>query len=410
MDLNRKVLPVIIIASLVAGFAGGIFYSRGHATGAPESVTQKLVNQDAGKVQNVDFSEFWSVWKLLQQKYVDQGKLDVQKMTYGAIQGMVAAVGDPYTVFFEPETSKKFQEEIAGAFGGVGMELGSKNNVLTVIAPIKDTPAFRAGIKAGDRILKVDTKITSGLSVDEAVNLIRGKPGTKVTLTIAPADNNTTKDVTLTRETIKVPAVDWKIIEKDGKRVAYIQIYEFSQNVDSDFKKASDEILKSNITGIIIDLRNNPGGLLDSAINLAGYFVDKGKLVVSEGFGSGAKNDFKSDGIAQLKKYPTILLVNGGSASASEILAGALHDNNQIRLVGEKTFGKGSVQELESLPDGASLKVTIAKWYTPAGINISLQGIQPDIKVEMSDKEKEAFLVGDPTKDPQLQKALDVLK
>ena len=330
-------------------------------------------------------------------------------MVYGAIQGMVNAIGDPYTMFFEPDTSKKFQEEIAGAFGGVGMELGFKNDTLTVIAPIKDTPAFKAGIKSGDRIVKIDGNSTAGMTVDEAVSKIRGKPGTKVTLTIAPPANGTIRDITLTREIIKVPAVDWKIIEHDGKNTAYIQIYTFSQNVDSDFKKASDEILKSNTDSIILDLRNNPGGLLDSAINLAGYFVDKGQLVVSEVFGDGTKNDFKADGASQLAKYPILVLVNGGSASASEILAGALHDNKQIHLIREKTFGKGSVQQLEELAGGASLKITVAKWYTPAGINISVAGINPDIKVELSDKDKESLIIGDPTKDPQLQKALDIL-
>lgn len=405
---NKRFLPVLLIITLAAGFAGGVFYSRKQEASIP--VIQKLTNQDVGKIKNVDFSEFWSVWQTLQDKYVDQGKLDIQKMTYGAIQGMVNAIGDPYTVFFEPDTSKKFQEEIAGTFGGVGMELGSKNNVLTVIAPIKDTPAFKAGIKAGDRIVKIDGTTTTGMAIDEAVSKIRGRPGTKVTITIAPADNNTTRDVTMTRETIKVPAVDWKIIDHDGKHTAYIQVYEFSQNVDTDFKKASDEILKSNADSIIIDLRNNPGGLLDSSINLAGYFVDKGQLVVSEVFGDGAKNDFKADGAAQLQKYPTVILVNSGSASASEILAGALHDDLKTKLVGEKTFGKGSVQELEDLSGGASLKITVAKWYTPAGINISLKGIEPDIKVELSDDQKKDLTVGDPTKDPQLQKALDILK
>ncbi|OGN34844.1 MAG: hypothetical protein A3I39_03295 [Candidatus Yanofskybacteria bacterium RIFCSPLOWO2_02_FULL_47_9b] len=404
---NKKLLPVLITIALVAGFAGGVFYSRPKL--ADEVIVQKLINQDTGKIQNVDFSEFWKVWKLLEEKYVDQGKLDTQQMVYGAIQGMVNAIGDPYTMFFEPDTSKKFQEEIAGAFGGVGMELGFKNDTLTVIAPIKDTPAFKAGIKSGDRIVKIDGNSTAGMTVDEAVSKIRGKPGTKVTLTIAPPANGTIRDITLTREIIKVPAVDWKIIEHDGKNTAYIQIYTFSQNVDSDFKKASDEILKSNTDSIILDLRNNPGGLLDSAINLAGYFVDKGQLVVSEVFGDGTKNDFKADGASQLAKYPILVLVNGGSASASEILAGALHDNKQIHLIGEKTFGKGSVQQLEELAGGASLKITVAKWYTPAGINISVAGINPDIKVELSDKDKESLIIGDPTKDPQLQKALDIL-
>src|SRR3989344_7252991 len=334
-------------------------------------------------------------------------------MVYGAIDGMVDAVGDPYTVFFEPSTNKKFQEEISGAFGGVGMELGLKNNIITVIAPIKDTPAARAGIKAGEWIMKIDAKSTAGMLLEEAVTLIRGRPGTRVTLTIAPPDNGDTRDITLTREIIKVPAVDWKMLESPptggAQNIAYVQIYGFTQNVEADFKKASEEILESDPDSLIIDLRNNPGGLLDSAINLAGYFVDSGKLVVSEVFGNGAKNDFTSDGQSQLKKYPAVILVNNGSASASEILAGALHDNNRTRIVGEKTFGKGSVPELENLSNGASLKITVARWFTPAGVNISESGITPDVKVELSDKEKEELTIGDPAKDPQLQKAVDIL-
>lgn len=406
---DKKLLPIIIIVTLALGFGGGMLYSNIHASNSVP-VVQKLVNQDTGQVQNVDFSEFWKVWNILADKYVDQSKLDVQKMVYGAISGMVNAIGDPYTVFFEPATSKQFQEQIAGAFGGVGLEIDSKNSIVTVIAPVKDTPASRAGVLPGDRIVKIDGKVTSGMSVDQAVSLIRGKVGTKVTLTIAPAGNNTTHDVTLTRETIKVPSIEWKIVDANGKHTAYIQIYEFTQNLDADFKKAAGEILKSNADNIVIDLRSNPGGLLDTAIDLAGYFVDKGQIVVSEGFGNGTRSDFKADGNASLGKYPTVILVNGGSASASEILAGALHDDKHIKLVGEKTFGKGVVQELEDLDAGASLKVTIARWYTPAGVNISLKGIDPDVAVTLTDDDKKNFAVGDPAKDPQLKKALDVLK
>ncbi len=403
----KKFLPIIIIASLIIGFGSGFEFSQFHQSKAAS--VQALINQDAGNVQNVDFSEFWKAWDILQSKYVDKSKLDLQKMVYGAITGMVNSLGDPYTVFFEPETSQKFQEQISGSFGGVGIELDEKDGVLVVVAPIKDSPAQKAGIVTGDKIVKVDGKDTAGMAVDEAVNTIRGKIGTKVTLTILSADGKS-HDVSITRDAIKVPAVDWKMIDYNGKHIAYMQLYSFSENIDSEFKAAADEILKSNADGLIVDVRGNPGGLLDSAINLAGWFVDNGQLVVSEVFGNGTRNDFKADGKSQLKKYPTVMLVNGGSASASEILAGALHDDQHIRLIGEKTFGKGSVQELENLDNGASLKVTIAKWYTPGGVNISAQGIEPDIKVELTDDQKKNFIVGDPDKDPQLKRALDALR
>ena len=411
--IKRILLPLTIITCLVLGFGGGILYTNKN-TPTVASI-QQLVNQDAGKVQNVDFSLFWKVWSELSAKYVDKSKLDTQKMVYGAIEGMVDSVGDPYTVFFEPVKAKQFAQEISGAFGGVGMEIGVKNEILTVVAPLPDTPAAKAGILAGDKILKINGTSTQGLSAEEAVSTIRGKVGTKVTITLSSTADKV-RDVTMTRETIKVPTVVWKMISNPAaagsKNIAYIQAYQFNENINSQFKKAVDEIEKSNpkADGIVLDLRNNPGGLLDSAINLAGYFIQKGQLVVSEIFGDGTKNNFTSEGNAILAKYRTVILVNGGSASASEILAGALHDNLKLKLIGEKTFGKGSVQELANLDNGASLKVTVARWFTPAGINISEKGIEPDIKVELTEDQKKNIIFGDISVDPQLQKVLDTLK
>jgi len=402
-------LPLVVIICLIVGFGSGILYTNKNT--ASTATIQQLVNQDTGKIQNVDFSLFWKVWNDLSAKYVDKSKLDTQKMVYGAIEGMVDAVGDPYTVFFEPTKAKQFAQEISGAFGGVGMEITVKNDILTVVAPLPDTPAAKAGILAGDKILKVTNTPTQGLSAEEAVGLIRGKVGTKVTLTISGSDDKS-KDITLTRETIKVPTVVWKMINSDNKNIAYIQAYQFNENINGQFKKAVDEIEKSNpkADGIILDLRNNPGGLLDSAINIAGYFVAKGQPVVSEVFGDGTVNKFTSDGNAILAKYRVVILVNGGSASASEILAGALHDNLRLKLIGEKTFGKGVVQELLNLDAGASLKVTVARWFTPAGTNISEKGIEPDIKVELTDDQKKNIIFGDLSVDPQLQKALEYVR
>ena len=411
MIRTRQILILSIVVSLALGFAGG-FWLRDTNTTNPLSVVKNLINKDQEKPENVDFSLFWKVYNDLNAKYVDKGKVDPQKILYGAISGLVNSVGDPYTVFFEPVTSKKFQEEISGSFGGIGIEIGKRNNILTVISPIKDTPAFKAGIKAGDKILKIDTKPTANLAIEEAVNMIRGKKGTKVTLTIQ-TETNPTRDVELIRDAIKIPTIEWKLIEQGNKKIAYMQIYSFNQTVDSEFKKASEEILKSGATGFIVDLRNNPGGLLDSAINLAGWFLDKNKVVVNEAFGNGTKNEFRSDGNAALKQYPTVVLMNGGSASASEILAGALHDNRNIKIVGEKSFGKGSVQELQNYGDGSSLKVTIAKWLTPNGISISEKGIEADIEVKFKEedlKEEGKIEIGTPGKDAQLDKAIEVLK
>jgi carboxyl-terminal processing protease len=405
-SFNRKIVTLAVVLSLVTGFAGGFAFQKHNDSVSLSGGIKELANRDSNKV---DFELFWNVWDSLQAKYVDKSKIDTQKMVYGAISGMVNATGDPYTVFFEPQVSKKFQEEISGAFGGVGMEIGKRNDILTVISPIKNTPASRAGIKAGDKILKIDAKSTADMSVDEAVNLIRGTRGTKVTITLATGAENTIREVILTRETIKIPAVTWKLI---NDHVAYMEISAFNQNVDSEFKKAAQEIIKSKADRLIIDLRNNPGGLLDSAVNLAGWFLDKNSIVTVEDMGNGNRNEFRSSGDGSLKPYQTIFLVNGGSASASEILAGAVHDNRGIKLVGEKTFGKGSVQELVKFDDGSSLKVTIAKWLTPNGISISEKGIEADVEVKIDPKliEKNGILFGELGKDPQLDKALEILK
>lgn len=403
----RKFFVIAVILSLGLGFGGGIWFTKLESAGSLP-IIREIVNQNAGQPKEVDFGLFWEVWNAMHQKYVDPSKLDMQKMLYGAIEGMVNSVGDPYTVFFEPPVSKKFQEEISGAFGGVGIEIGERDGIVTVIAPIKDSPAFKAGIIAGDKVVKVDSNSTAGLSIEEVVNMIRGKKGTKVLLTIARTGEDKTRDFELTRDTIKIPSLKWEML--DGN-IAYLQLYTFNQNIDSEFEEASREILNSSATRLILDLRNNPGGLLESAINLAGWFLDPNQIVTMEEFKDGTREQFKSQGNGALKIYPTIILMNGGSASASEILAGALHDNKNIQIVGEKSFGKGSVQELEKFANGSSLKVTIAKWLTPNGRSITDLGIEPNVEVKLPEKPEPGTLeFGKVGKDPQLDKAIDLLK
>ena len=390
-----------IIAVLIVGtsFAGGFyFHQRLSKTYVP---IKEVINRELGQPQGIDFSLFWKTWDLIQSRYVDQDKVKAQDLVYGAIDGMVKAVGDPYTVFFKPEESENFAQEINGTFGGIGIEIGLRNNILTVISPIKGTPAEKAGLLAGDKIIKIGEKSTEGLRVDEAVNIIRGPKGTPVRLTINRENSSSPKEVTIIRDTIKIPTVSWKLL--DGK-TAYIQLFVFNRNVDDDFKKVAKEIVNSKADRIILDLRNNPGGLLDSSVNIASYFLNSDQLVIQEKYANGKNDEVRTSNNGQLKNYPLVIITNKGSASASEILAGAIKDNRGITIIGEKSFGKGVVQEVSELPGRASVKITIAKWFTPKGTSINDNGIDPDIIIERTEADIDA------KRDPQLDKALEIVK
>jgi len=352
--------------------------------------------------EEIDFSLFWEAYHKLQEKFVDKEKFDIQKMIYGAISGMVKSLGDPYTVFFPPEETKRFEEDVKGRFEGVGMEIGIRKGQLQVIAPLEGTPAQRAGLRAGDKILKIDEKSTVDMTIEEAVNLIRGPKGTEVTLTIFREEWEKTKEIKIVRDMIEIPSLKWEL--KDDN-IAYLKLYHFTEKASFDFKLAAIEILASPAKRIILDLRNNPGGYLEIAQDISGWFLKRGQIVVIEDFGPGKeKKEYKTKGNEQLLSYPVVILINQGSASGSEILAGALRDNRGIILIGEKSFGKGSVQELEKLKEGSSLKITVAKWLTPNGELITDKGLEPDIKVEMTEEDFEEG------RDPQLDKAIEVIK
>jgi len=352
--------------------------------------------------EDIDFSLFWEAYHKLQEKFVDPQKFDIQKIIYGAISGMVKSLDDPYTLFFPPDETKRFNEDVSGAFEGVGMEVGIRKGQLEVISPLEGTPAQKAGLRAGDKIIKINDTLTADLTVEQAVNLIRGPKGTEVTLTVFREEWEETKEIKLTRDVISVPSLKWELKEGD---IAYIELYQFSEKANYDFQVAAVEILNSKAQKIILDLRNNPGGYLEVAQEISGWFLEKDKMVVIEDFGNGKeKIEYKANGNAKLSQYPIVILINQGSASASEILAGALKDNRGILLIGEKSFGKGSVQELENLRGGSSLKITVAKWLTPKGKLITDVGLEPDIKVEMTDKDYEE------NKDPQLDKAIEAVK
>lgn len=392
MSIQRKIFYIFIAVALIAGGVFGGFV-----------VGKNQVPVNVCKPENLDFSLFWNAYNELQSHYVNPEKIDTQKIIYGAISGMTKSVGDPYTAFFDPQDAKMFQQNLEGSFDGIGAEVGLKKEQLTVIAPLKGTPGEKAGLKAGDMIISIDGKSTTDMSVEAAVSLIRGKKGTSVTLSIFRDGFTKPKDITIVRDTIKVDSVNWEL--KDGN-VAYIQIHQFDQSLSNDFRKIALDILKSPAQKIVLDLRNNPGGYLEVSQNIAGWFLDEGQVVTIEDFGKDKKPQiYKTAGNSSLKNYPMVILMNKGSASASEILAGSLRDNRGVQLIGEKSFGKGSVQEVVSLQDGASfLKVTIAKWLTPRGNSISEIGLTPDVKVEISEDDLKS------QKDPQLQKALEIIR
>jgi len=404
---NRKVfkksLTLFFIIALIFG-SYAIGFSRGK--NADMGITKNTVLEQAflenkTSTSGVDFSLFWKVWDTVKEKHINRNELDAQKMVYGAITGMLKATGDPYTSFFDPEANKAFSQDLGGSFEGIGAELGTKDNLLTVIAPLDGSPAQRAGLRAGDKILKIGDKIIADMTIDEAVSLIRGKKGTEVKLTILPNSQKETKEISIIRDTIEVKSVKLDFKDTD---IAHIEITKFGENTDREFDVALKTILARNTKGIILDLRNNPGGLLDRAVTIASRMIPRGKVVVSEEDATGRKENFSTEGGDTLSNIPLVVLINEGSASASEILAGALKDDQNITLIGEKSFGKGTVQELISLPQGSSVKVTIAKWLTPNGDYIMEKGINPDVEVKMTadDYKNE--------KDPQLDKALEVLK
>ena len=387
---------VAIGTGIFAIFVTGFLVGNGMSTKAEAS----LVNYDS--------ELFKSVRMQLDNKFVfwksSSTLPTAQELEYGVIRGYVDSFKDPYTVFFPPKEAKSFAENVKGSFGGVGMTVGMKEGNIVVIAPLKDSPAMKAGIKAGDIITAVDKKSVIGMTSEEAVTYIRGELDTPVTITVLHADAKATNDITIVRKEIKIPTID---TEKKGG-VFVLRLYNFSAESPDLFRNAMNDFIQSGLSKLVIDLRGNPGGYLEAAVNMASYFLRDGQVVVSEKQGK-AENQInhRSTGIIGIPGgITTVVLVDGGSASASEILAGALKDHGIAKIVGTKTFGKGSVQELINLDGGASLKVTIAKWFTPNGVNISEHGITPDFEVQATTtlKMKDGTI-----RDVQLEKAIEVL-
>lgn len=374
---------------LVAGLIGLII-----GVGATITfVTVSPLASTTGAQSEVDMSLFWDAWRVLDEKYVPAStttKVTDNEKVWGAIAGLAASYGDPYTTFFPPEENAAFQEEISGNFEGVGMEVDIKDDTLTVVTPLKNSPAERAGVKPGDKIASINGTPSVGLSVEQAVKKIRGPQGTEVKLDIVRDGEQL--ELTLIRDVIQIPTIDTKILGSDGERVQkgvfVISLYNFSAVSAVEFRKALKEFIASGSDKLIIDLRGNPGGYLDAAVDMSSWFLPLGAPVVREDFGGNKEEGvYRSRGYSGWKKNPEIVvLINKGSASASEILAGALKDHGVATLVGDQSFGKGSVQELVPLRGGTSLKVTIARWLTPNGVSISGGGLTPDVVVKDDNK------------------------
>jgi len=361
-----------------------------------------------------DLGLFWEVWGRMEDKYIDRDELNTQDMIYGAIKGMVAAAGDPYTTFLTPDENKRSQEDLQGEFSGVGIQLGYKDDPetsveerqLSVVAPLEGMPAQSVGVLAGDLILAVDGQSTVGMSIPEAVDLIRGPKGSQVTLTLYTEGDDDTHDIAITRDTIEVESVTLKFVEDQGNRVAHLRVSRFGEKTQEEILAAGDQILeewnKGAITGIVLDLRGNPGGYFQRAIDMVSEFVPSG-VVVQQEDAYGNKQQFRANGSGRLKDIPLVVLVDQGSASSSEITAGALRDLKQVPLVGKTTFGKGTVQSAEDLPDGSGIHITTHRWLLPSGANIHKEGVAPDYEVDYVRPESEGQL------DPQIIKAIEVV-
>ncbi|MBI1960953.1 MAG: S41 family peptidase [Candidatus Liptonbacteria bacterium] len=400
---TSQVIRWVSVAIVVATLIGGTFYG-GYRVGFAQkkvSYIEGATNTTQKGSAPADFSLFWETWDLLKSGHINGPTADNRQLLYGAAKGLVQALKDPHSAFLPPEESKKFREDVRGSFGGVGMEIGIKNDRLTVIAPLKNTPADRAGLKAGDRIVKVDDTDTDGLSVEEAIQLIRGAPGTPVVLTIVRDGWESVKEISVMREIIQAPTLDYAMT---ADKIMHIQLYSFNENAPQRFADAARAALNGQARGVVLDMRNDPGGYLEVAVNIANWFLAHDQIIVSERFRDGKEEVFRTRGTGPLAAMPVVVLVNNGSASASEILAGALRDQRKAKLVGEKTYGKGSVQELESLSDGSTLKLTVARWVLPSGVIIEGNGLEPDIVVKITEKDIED------EKDPQLSRAIETLK
>ncbi len=399
MSKNPWAIGVSVVIVIVVSLGIGMAIGRN---------SQQVVELEDGRVlgigevrqlaEDVNFQMFWEVWDTLQEDFL-YGPVSEKDLFYSALSGLVDGAGDPYSRFFAPKAASDFQTDLEGKFEGIGAEIGIKDDRVVVVAPLPDSPAIKAGIKAGDIIYLIDDVDTSGMAVEEAVGLIRGIGGTTVVLTVSHDGLDDVVEIPIVRDTIEISSVEWEITEDN---IAVINLYFFNEDTARNFNKAVNEILTKDVDGLVLDLRNNPGGFLDRAVTVAGEWVGN-QTVVFERMEAGFVQPFDAQGLARLDAIKTIVLVNGGSASASEIVAGALQDYGVATIIGTQTFGKGSVQEYREFSDGSGIKITIAEWLTPKGRSIQDDGITPDEIVEYTVEDFEAEV------DPQLDRAIEIL-
>lgn len=410
----------VIFGLAIAVLLFGSGFKLGELSSSSGNVPGKVldlvnVNTDNAKKAKFDFELYWEAMDMLNKKYVDKKLLDPKKMFYGALKGMVASIGDPYTYFLTPDDNKAMKSELGGRFEGIGASLGLKNNRIIVIAPIKGSPAEKAGVRAGDYIQKVDGKLAKDWTLQYAVSKIRGTKGTKVSITVIRPPSPAEITFSIMRDEIKVESVELThttltTCKTACKKVAVIKISQFGENTNDGWNKAVDQVSQEwgnkTIGGLVVDLRDNPGGFLDSAVYLSSEFLPVGKVVVKQESTVNPSRTYTVEREGRLLDIPVTALINQGSASASEIFSGALRDNKRAQLVGTKSFGKGSVQEALDLKDGAGIHVTIAKWILPNGDWIHGKGIMPKYVVENKPTEGNTLTR---ESDAQLDKAVQVV-
>lgn len=415
--MNKKVKKIVskILSSIAILLVVFVIFSAGAYLAVKSDVVKKLAETEVfylgrltGKyskvdskwAQNVDFDLYWEVWEKLKTQHPNKDQITDKQMFYGSLKGLVASFDDPYSEFMDPKENKEFEDDMSGVFDGIGAEIGLRDGILTIISPIEGTPASRAGLLPGDKILEINGENTKDFSVDQAVSKIRGPKGTEVVLSIYNSSIDEIREVKIIRDKIFIKSVKYEKLEND---IFLIKISAFNDDTSSLFSEAVKQFISSGSKKLIIDLRSNPGGYLETAVNLLGEWIN-GEVAVIEKFADDKQLDYPAKGLNRLSSYNTVVLINGGSASASEIMAGALKDYGKATIIGETSYGKGSVQMLRSLSDGSALKVTVAKWLTPKGQDISKEGIEPDVEVELTYDDYVAV------KDPQMDTAKKFFK